>query len=72
MKDTTLKLLAEPRKVHGAIATILVELNEPSGSPEEAEAMLKHKLRTFAALNKGLIVTLIKANGEDRKYEELP
>jgi hypothetical protein len=70
--ERMLKLLDEPRKVHGAIATILVELNEPSGSPEAAQEMLKHKLQTIAALNRGLIFTIVKSNDGEKKYEELP
>lgn len=70
--ERMLKLLDEPLKIHGAITTVIVELNEPSGSPEAAREMLKHKLQTIAALNKGLIFTLIQRTDGDEKYQELP
>jgi hypothetical protein len=46
----------DPRPTYHVGITLFVETEMKGNSPQEVEAMLRHKLRTFAALNPDLLV----------------
>lgn len=56
MSNKTKQKDIDPRPTYHVGITLFVETEMKGNSPQEVEAMLRHKLRTFAALNPDLLV----------------